>query len=63
MFWTLKGSLHYSGIWSKLELIQAYMYVVVFSKYEKDPIKVEKTRRHHFPHFKSMEIFSDNSLF
>ena len=49
------------GILPKLELIQAFIVVLVTSKNEEDPIKNEGARvLTRFPHDKSMGIFSDS---
>ena len=49
------------GIWSKFELIQAVMHVLVTCKNEDDQIKNEGARvfTQDFSHYKSMGIFPD----
>ena len=47
-------------IWPNFKLIQALMYVIVTCNYEKDLIKNSwENSGNHFPHYKSMGIFSD----
>ena len=55
------GNFVVSGwIWPKFELIQAFMYVLVPLKHEKDPMKkADKLRRHSVPHFEFMVFFSN----
>ena len=48
-------------IWPNFKHIQALMYVIITCKYEKDPIEktAQKKWRHHFSHYKPMDIFID----
>ena len=59
---TLSVTMETSGlIWLNFELIQALLYVIIISKYEKDSMKNsrEKGETSFFPLYKSMGIFSD----
>ena len=49
-----------SGIWPKFELIQAFMYILIFARMKMIQSKMNNLElSQHFSHYKSMGIFQD----